>query len=271
MIEIDKLAVVHKNADIGEHCKIGPFCTVAANTKIGANTTLRSHVVVEPHTTIGEDCDVFPYVTLGMQSQDQKYIPDTVTYTVIGSRCVSREFASIHSGPEEFSTTSLGDDCALLAQSHIGHNCTLGSNVVISHGAVLAGHVIVGDYANIGGLSAIHQFCHVGKAAMIAGMARAIQDVLPFTIAEGFPARMRVINKVGMERAGYSNEEISDVRKAFRILFMREKRLEEAVNEVKDTFPESVNIQLMIDGIASSQRGLARPESATFEYNVADD
>ena len=106
---------------------------------------------------------------------------------------------------------------------------------------------------------------------MIAGMARAIQDVLPFTIAEGFPARMRVINKVGMERAGYSNEEISDVRKAFRILFMRETRLEEAVNEVKDTFPESVNIQLMIDGIASSQRGLDRPESATFEYNVADD
>ena len=271
MIEIDKLAVVHKDAIIGENCKIGPFCTVAENTKIGANTTLRSHVVVEPHTSLGEDCDVFPFVTLGMQSQDQKYIPETVTYTVIGSRSVIREFASVHSGTEEHSTTSLGDDSSLLAHSHIGHNCTVGNNVTISHGAVLAGHVIVGDHANIGGLSAIHQFCHVGKAAMIAGMARTIQDVLPFTIAEGLPARMRVINKVGMERAGYSSDEISDVRKAFRILFMREKRLEDAVNEVKDTFPESENIQLMIDGITSSQRGLARPESATFEINVADD
>ena len=106
---------------------------------------------------------------------------------------------------------------------------------------------------------------------MIAGMARAIQDVLPFTIAEGFPARMRVINKVGMERAGYSNDEISEVRKAFRILFMREMRLEDAVREVEETFPESENIRLMIESINTSQRGLARPESATFEINVADD
>lgn len=271
MIEIDKLAVVHKDAIIGENCKIGPFCTVAANTKIGANTKLRSHVVVGPYTTIGEDCDVFPYAAIGLESQDQKYRQDTVTYTVIGDRNVIREFASIHGGTEEGTTTTVGDDCSLLAHSHIGHNCTVGNNVIISHGSVVAGHVILGDHANIGGLSAIHQFCHVGKAAMIAGMARAIQDVLPFTIAEGHPARMRVINKVGMERAGYTKDEISDARKAFRILFLREKRLEDAVNEVKETFPDSENIQLMIDAIASSQRGLARPDSATFDFNVGDD
>ena len=271
MIEIDKLAVVHKDAFIGENCRIGPFCTVSENTRIGANTRLRSHVVVEPHTTIGENCDVFPFVTLGMQSQDQKYIPGTITHTVIGSGSVIREFASVHSGTEEHSITSVGNNCSLLAHSHIGHNCSIGDTVIVSHGAVLAGHVTVGDHANIGGLSAIHQFCHVGKAAMIAGMARAIQDVLPFTIAEGLPARMRVINKVGMERAGYSNDEISEVRKAFRILFMREHRLDDAVSEVKSAFPESENIRLMIEGITSSQRGLARPESATFEINVADD
>ncbi len=271
MIEIDKLAVVHKDAEIGDNCVIGPFCTVAANTKIGANTRLRSHVVVEPHTTIGTDCDVFPYTTLGMQSQDLKYVPDTVTYTEIGDRNIIREFVSVHSGTEEGSTTAVGNDCALLAHSHVAHNCVVGDHVVISHGATIAGHVIIGDYANIGGLSAIHQFCHVGKAAMIAGMCRAIQDVLPFTIAEGFPAHMRVINKVGMERAGYSSDEIAEVRKAFRILFMREKRLEDAVREVQETFPDSANIALMIEAVNSSQRGLARPESATFEINVADD
>ena len=97
------------------------------------------------------------------------------------------------------------------------NNCTVGDHVVMSHGATVAGHVIIGDHANIGGLAAIHQFCRVGRAAMIAGMARAIQDVLPFTIADGFPAHMRVINKIGMERAGYTSEEISEVRKAFRI------------------------------------------------------
>ena len=271
MIQIDKLAVVHPDAEIGDQCVIGPFCTVAADTKVGAHTRLRSHVVVEPHTIIGEHCDVFPYVTLGMQSQDQKYIPGTVAHTRIGDRNVIRECVSIHSGTEEGTTTAIGNDCALLGHAHVAHNCTVGNNVIVSHGAVLAGHVTIGDYANIGGLSAIHQFCHVGKAAMIAGMCRAIQDVLPFTIAEGFPAHMRVINKVGMERAGYTNLDISEVRKAFRILFMREMRLEDAVQMIKKEFPNSANIQLMIEAVNSSQRGLARPESATFEINVADD
>jgi len=271
MIQVDKHAVVHPDAEIGENCVIGPFCTVAADTRIGANTRLRSHVVVEPHTTIGEDCDVFPYVTLGMQSQDLKHVPDTVCYTEIGDRNIIREFVSVHGGTEEGSSTTIGNDCALLAHSHVAHNCHVGNRVVMSHGATVAGHVIIGDHANIGGLSAIHQFCHVGKAAMIAGMARAIQDVLPFTIAEGHPAHMRVINKVGMERAGYTSEQISEVRKAFRILFLREMRLEEAVQEVQEAFPDSESVALMLEAVTSSQRGLARPETATYEINVADD
>ena len=270
-IQIDKLAVVHRQAEIGDNCQIGPFCTLGAGTRIGANTRLRSHVVVEPHTTIGEDCDVFPFVTLGMQSQDLKHVPGTVTRTEIGNRNIIREFVSVHSGTAEGSHTAIGDDCALLAHSHVAHNCKVGNHVVMSHGATLGGHVIIGDYANIGGLSAIHQFCHVGRAAMVAGMGRAIQDVLPFTIAEGFPAHMRVINKVGMIRAGYSNEDIAEVRKAFRVLFMRELRLEDAVRQVQESFPHSENVRLMIEAVSASQRGLARPDSATFEINLADD
>lgn len=269
MIQVDKHAVVHESAEIAENCLIGPFCTVGANAKIGANSRLRSHVVVESNTTIGADCDIFPFVTLGIQSQDMKYVAETLTHTEIGDRNVIREFVSIHSGTEEGSKTLIGNDCALLAHSHVAHNCTVGNHVVMSHSATLGGHVIIGDHANIGGLSAIHQFCHIGKASMVGGMSRVIQDVLPFTIAEGFPAHMRVINKVGMERAGYSKKEIAEVRKAFRMLFMRELRLETAVSEVESEFPGSVNINLMIESINSSQRGLARPESATFEINVS--
>lgn len=270
MIEVDKHAVVHPDAQIGDNCVIGPFCTVGPHVTIGNNTVLRSNVVVEGHTTIGEDCDIFPFVTLGIQSQDQKYIPGTMTYTKVGDRNTIREFVSIHSGTEEGTTTSVGNDCSLLAQSHVAHNCTVGNRVVMSHAATLAGHVIIGDYANIGGLSAIHQFCHVGRAAMVGGVCRVVQDVLPFTIAEGFPAHMRVINKVGMERAGYSPAEITEVRKAFRMLFMRELRLEEAVKQVKEEFPDSENVKLMLDAIDSSQRGLARPDSAMFEINVSE-
>lgn len=270
MIKVDNHAVVHEDAEIGDNCVIGPFCTVGPNVRIGANTVLRSNIAVEGHTTIGEDCEIFPFVTIGIQSQDQKYVPGTVTYTHVGARNTIREFVSIHSGTEEGSSTSVGDDCALLAQAHVAHNCHVGNHVILSHGATLAGHVTVGDYANIGGLSAIHQFCHVGRAAMVGGVCRVVQDVLPFTIAEGFPAHMRVINKVGMERAGYKAEEIAEVRKAFRILFMRELRLETAVKQVEEEFPESENVKLMIEAINSSQRGLARPDSAMFEINVSE-
>lgn len=270
MINVDKLAVVHPGATIGDGCTIGPFCSVGPDVTIGANTLLRSHVVLEGHTTLGEDCDVFPFVTLGIQSQDQKYIPGTVTYTRIGARNTIREFVSIHSGTEEGSITSIGDDSILLAHAHVAHNCNVGNHVTMSHAATLGGHVIIGDYANIGGLSAIHQFCHVGRAAMVGGMCRVVQDVLPFTIAEGFPAHMRVINKIGMERAGYTSEEIAEVRRAFRVLFMRELRLEVAVKQVQEEFPGSANVQVMIDAINSSQRGLARPDSAMFEINVSE-
>ncbi|MBV1879385.1 MAG: acyl-ACP--UDP-N-acetylglucosamine O-acyltransferase [Pseudomonadales bacterium] len=270
MIKVDKFAVVHKDAEIGENCVIGPFCTVGAHVTIGANTVLRSHVAVEAHTSIGADSDIFPFVTIGIQSQDTKYVPDTITYTKLGARNVIREFVSIHSGTEEGTQTTVGDDCNLLAHSHVAHNCNVGNHVVMSHSATLGGHVVIGDHANIGGLSAIHQFCHIGKASMVGGMSRVIQDVLPFTIAEGFPAHMRVINKVGMERAGYSSIETREVRKAFRILFMREIRLELAVKQVQKEFPGSENVKLMLDAIANSQRGLARPDSAMFEINVSE-
>ena len=122
----------------------------------------------------------------------------------------------------------------------------------MSHGATAGGHVKIGNHANIGGLAAIHQFCQVGEAAMVAGQGRVIQDVLPFTIADGQPAHMRVINKIGMERAGHSSDEISEVRKAFRILFMRELRLEEAVHEVSEALPDSSNVTMLDVGSSSA-------------------
>ena len=270
MIKVDKHSVVHESAQIGENCVIGPFCTVGPNVTIGPDTVLRSHVVAEGHTTIGADCDIFPFVTIGIQSQDNKFVPGSTTYTKVGDRNTIREFVSIHSGTAEHSETSIGDDCTLLAHAHVAHNCEVGNQVVLSHAATLGGHVYIGDYANIGGLSAIHQFCHVGRCAMVGGMCRVVQDVLPFTIAEGFPAHMRVINKVGMERAGYSSAAIAEVRKAFRLLFMRELRLEIAVTQAQEEFPGSDNVKLMLDAINSSQRGLARPDSAMFEINVSE-
>jgi len=269
-VEIDKLAVVHKDAELGENCSIGPYCTIARDVKIGDGTRLRAHAYVDAHTTIGSGCDVFPYVTLGVPAQDLKRVEGKISHTTIGDRTLVREFVSVHSGTEEGTQTRVGSDCALLAHSHVAHNCQVGDHVTMSHSATLGGHVVVDDYANLGGLSAVHQFCHVGRAAMVAGMSRVIQDVLPFTIAEGFPAHMRIVNKVGMERAGYSAAAIADVRKSFRILFLRELRLEAAVSELNEKYPNAPHVALMIEAINGSQRGLARPESAMIELNVGD-
>ena len=268
-VSIDKFAKVSSDAELSDGCRIGPYCVVDKNVKIGCRTHLHSHVVVDGHTSIGSDCEVFPFVTLGVRSQDQKYVPGTVSYTNIGDRNSIREFVSIHSGTEAESTTEIGDDCALLAHSHVAHNCKVGNKVIMSHGATLGGHVVIGDRANLGGLCGIHQFCHVGTTALVAGLARVVQDVLPFVIAEGTPATMRIVNKVGMERAGYSAGEIRDVRKAFRTLFLRELRLEEAVQKVRAELGDRPYIQMMIDAIESSQRGLARPDTATLEFNTS--
>ena len=267
-VHVDKLAVVDTRAVLGDECVIGPFCKIGPNAQIGERTHLHSHVVVDGYSTIGDDCNVFPFVTLGVQSQDQKHEEGAKTFTHIGDRNTIREYVCIHSATESGGVTRVGSDCALLAHAHVAHNCNVGNHVIMSHAATLGGHVVIGDYANIGGLSAVHQFCHVGTAAMVGGMARATQDVLPFTIAEGFHARMRVVNKVGMERAGYSNEAIREVRIAFRTLFMRDLRLEEAVAEVTEALGHREYIRILIDAIASSQRGLARPDSATLEINT---
>ncbi len=267
-VHVDKLAVVDPQANLGNDCIIGPFCRIGPHAVIGEGTHLQSHVVVDGHTSIGSDCNIFPFVTLGVQSQDQKHQEGSTTFTKIGDRNTIREYVSIHSATEEGGVTAVGNDCALLAHAHVAHNCNVGNHVIMSHAATLGGHVVIGDYANIAGLSAVHQFCHVGTAAMVGGLARATQDVLPFTIAEGFHARMRVVNKVGMERAGYNDEAVREVRLAFRTLFMRDLRLEEAVAEVTEKLGHREYIRTLLDAIASSQRGLARPDSATLELNT---
>ena len=270
-VEIHKQSVVDRRATLGEGCVIGPYCTVGPNVVIGDNTTLISHVVVGGFTNIGSNCRVYPFVTLGIQSQDQKYVPGTKSYTDIGDNNEIREYVSIHSGTEADTTTVVGNDNALLAHAHVAHNCVLGNHVVMGHAATLAGHVTVGDHANLGGLCAVHQFCKIGSAAMVAGWARVTQDVLPFTTAEGHPAVMRVVNKIGMQRANYPSNAIADVRRAFRTLFLRELRLEVAIGEVEKLMGDRPHIRAMLEAIEKSTRGLARPDLGSLELNAGDD
>lgn len=253
-------AVVDPAAEIGEDCEIGPFCVVGPNVVLGAGCRLNSHVVVDGHTRIGAGCTLFPFASIGVQSQDLKFRPGNVTYTEIGEQTLIREQVTIHSGTEHGTSTKVGSHCALLALSHVGHNCNVGNHVILSHGATLGGHVRVEDHANLGGLSAIHQFTHVGRHAMVAGMARVVQDILPYTIAEGTPAIMRSINRIGMSRNGIDEADIKVVHRAFRALFKKGLRLDQARVQLQEEYPDHPLVQDMLAFIAGSERGLARPQ-----------
>ncbi len=260
--EIHPLAAIHPEARIGENCRIGPFCSIGPHVELGDACRLHSHVVLDGRTTIGPACDIYPFASIGLQSQDLKFKPGNVTYTHIGSHTIIREHVTIHSGTEDGSNTAIGDHCALLALSHVGHNCQVGHHVILSHGATLGGHAVIEDYCNLGGLSAVHQYVRIGENAMLAGMARLVQDVLPFTIAEGAPAVMRSINKIGMGRRNIPPQEINQVHRAFRIIFKKGLRLEEAIEHLHREFPEHKLVGAMIDFIRRSERGLARPPSS---------
>lgn len=256
---IDKMASVHPDAQIGEGSVIGPFCVVGPNVKIGKNAKLQSNIVVDGHTTIGDNARIFPFASVGTQSQDLKWKEGNVSYTEIGDNVIIRENVTIHAGTDHGTKTTIGNDCSLLALSHVGHNCEVGNDVVLSHSATLGGHTIVGDHANIGGLSAVHQFVHIGQGAMVAGMARVIQDILPFTIAEGAPAASRIVNKIGMERTGFTKEEVSAARTAYKTIFMKKLPLEEAVEILKKDFSDNRAIDTILDFLGKAERGLARP------------
>ena len=258
-VEIDQTSIVHPKAQLGENVKIGPYCTVSPGAVIGDNTSLQSHVVVDGNTTLGRNCQVFPFACVGMQSQDLKFKQGNTCYTEIGDSCIIRENVTIHAGTDDGSKTVIGNNCAFLAVSHVAHNCHLGNNIILSHNAIIGGHVQVGDYANIGAQSAVHQFVRIGQHALIAGVARVTQDVAPYTIAEGTPAIMRVINTVGLKRAGFTAQQVHEINSAFKILFKRGYRLEQALEQLQEEYSESEAVQSMISFIQHSERGLARP------------
>jgi UDP-N-acetylglucosamine acyltransferase len=161
---IHPTAIVHPTAKLGKDVEIGPYCVVGEHVSIGSRTTLLAHVVVNGRTTIGEDVEVHPFASLGAPSQDRKSVAGELAFTTIGDRTVIREYVSIHRGSAEAGgITSVGNDCLLLAYTHIAHNCRLGDFVTMSNLAQLAGHVIVEDHALIGAMAGVHQFVRVGR------------------------------------------------------------------------------------------------------------
>ncbi len=249
-------AIVHPKAQLGTQCEIGPYCIIGADVMLGDECKLHSHVVIEGHTTLGKQNEIYPFTSIGLRTQDLKY-KGGVTRTQIGDANTIREGVTINSATGDGEVTVIGSRNSILAGSHLGHNVRLGDHVVVSM-AGIAGHVLIEDYAVIGGMAGVHQFCRIGQMAMVAGCARIVQDVAPFMLVEGHPAGTRTVNKVAMERNGISESTQNAVKQAFRIIFREGLTLATALAKVEQEVPACPEVQHLVAFIRASERGITK-------------
>ncbi len=257
-VRIHPTAIVHPDAELAEGVEIGPYSIIAGTVKIGPGTFIGARVSIEGNTIIGSENQIFTGAVIGSLTQDKKYKGGT-SYLRIGDRNKIREYVTINPGTKEGTETMIGDDNLLMAYSHVAHDCVIKNLAVLANSATLAGHVVVEDRAIIGGLSAIHQFVRIGKLSLVGGCSKVVQDVPPFTIADGHPARVYGINVVGLDRAGFSKEEKMALRKAFKVLFRSGATLKTAQAEIEKQNLSSPSINTLLEFLnKSGGRGVCR-------------
>lgn len=254
---IHPTAIIESGARIGDGVEVGAYAYVGPHVVLGAGTCLHHHASVEGNTELGAQCEIFPYACIGGKTQDLKYAGGDPGLR-IGERNVFREYVTIHCATGDGDLTRIGSRNVLLANCHVAHDCVLGDNIVMSNGAVLAGHVVLEDNVVIGGYGGIHQFCRVGAFAMLSATAKLVHDLPPYFIADGTPAEVRAINRVGLERNGFSLEQLDRVKQVHRILYRaglnRTQALEKLANHPQ---AETDEFRRMLTFARSSERGLA--------------
>jgi UDP-N-acetylglucosamine acyltransferase len=255
---IHTTAIIHPEAELDPTVEVGQFSIIGKNVKIGKNTKISSHVVIDGYTEIGEDNLIFPGAVIGTEPQDLKY-KGAISFTKIGNGNTIREYVTINCATGEGESTTIGDRNLLMAYSHVAHNCAIANHVIMANSVNMAGHVHIESRAVIGGVTGIHQFVHIGELAMIAGCSRITHDIPPYMLIEGTPSRVRVLNTVGLKRAGISATESQSLKKAFRILYRSGLSLEDALEQLK-LLPENSYLTHLFEFVNQSlgegRRGL---------------
>lgn len=254
---IHPTAVIDPSAQIGADVFIGPYCVIHGDVTIGDGCWLQHHITICGPTKIGRGNKFHGFGSIGLQTQDLKYAGEP-THLEIGDNNAFREFVTIHRGTAPNSVTRVGSGGNFLSYSHIAHDCIVGNNVIFSNNGTLAGHVEVGDHAVIGGLTAIHQFCRIGAFALTGGCSKIVQDVPPFMIADGNPAKVRSYNKVGLERNGFSEESMKHIKEAYRLIYRAKLNLHQAIEQIRADLPETPEIEQLVAFISNSPRGIIK-------------
>ena len=254
-MSIHPTALVDSKAELGQEVEVGPFAVIEGGVRIGDRCVIGPHAVIRRFTTLGAGCRVHPGACLGDEPQDLGF-KGGESFVRVGANCILREGVTIHRGTKEGTATVTGDNCFLMANSHLAHNVVLGNNVIMANGAVLGGYVEVGDRAFISGNVAVHQFVHVGTLAMLGGVGAITKDVPPFcTTRTAGLNDIAGLNVVGMRRAGLSPADRLAVRQAFKLLYRSGWNVSQALERLKSEFPEGP-VRVMWEFIEASKRGL---------------
>ena len=259
---IHSTAIVAAGAVVPESCTVGPYCTIGANVVLGEECELVSHVVLDGHTTFGRGNRIFSFACLGISPQDLKYKGEPTRLT-FGDNNMVREYVTISRGTAGGGgETRVGSDCLIMAYTHIGHDSTIGDGCILANSATLAGHVIVEDFATVGALCPVHQFCRIGKYAYIGGGTTITQDVLPFSLTSiSRDNHAYGINKVGLERKGFTSEQLKELRAAYRLLTVGKMNMSQAMEELKakvDAGEVGEHVRYLVEFVAASERGVIR-------------
>jgi len=217
-VNIHPLAIVSPDAKLGPGTTVGPFCVIEPDVVLGANCTLASRAVVKSGTTLGDDNNLYEGAVIGGFGQHVK-MPEKMGRLVVGSHNTFRENVTVHRALHEGHQTTIGDSNLLMVGTHVAHDCTVGSNVIFANNALLGGFVTVADRAFVSGAVAVHQFCRIGRMAMVGGCARVVQDIPPYVMVDGHSGLIVGLNLVGLRRNGYTQQEVTDLKAAYRTIY----------------------------------------------------
>ena len=251
------LAYVHPAAKIHPSVVIDPFVTIDQNVEIGEGTRIGSNVTILEGARIGRNCTIFPGAVIGAIPQDLKFRGEE-TYAVIGDNTTLREYVTVNRGTASKGRTVVGNNCLIMAYSHIAHDCCVGNNIIISNATQLAGEVIVDDYAIIGGGTLVHQFCHLGSHIMIQGGALINKDVPPYVKAAREPISYAGINSIGLRRRNFSSDTIREIQDIYRYLYLSGLNVSDAVARIEAELPATPERDEIIMFVRNSKRGIIK-------------
>ncbi|MFB2537743.1 MULTISPECIES: acyl-ACP--UDP-N-acetylglucosamine O-acyltransferase [unclassified Acinetobacter] len=256
---IHPTAIIHPSAVLADDVQVGAYTIIGENVQIGAGTVIHSHVTIVKDTKIGERNQIFQFASVGEDCQDLKYKGEKV-YLEIGHDNVIREHCTLHRGTvQDKGTTIIGNHNLFMVNTHIAHDCVVGNHNIFANNVGVAGHVHVGDYVILGGNSGIHQFCHINSYSMVGAAALIVKDVPAYVMASGNPAKPHGMNVEGMRRRGWSAETINGLKQAYKILYRSNLTAAQAIDKMRvELLPQLPEVQLLIDSVANSPRGIVR-------------